>query len=104
MSGSPPKAPVERTLADVSNVPEAAVSNCSKLAAYSITSSARAISVGGTVRPSTFAALKLTTRSNLTELDRCLHREIGHLLTFKDAINIRGCSTHQIDVVHAVGQ
>jgi hypothetical protein len=33
--------------------------------AYSITSSARAISDGGTVRPSDFAALRLITRSNL---------------------------------------
>ena len=32
---------------------------------YSITSSARASSVGGTVRPSTLAVIRLTTRSNL---------------------------------------
>jgi hypothetical protein len=32
---------------------------------YSITSSARAISVGGTVNPSTLAVFKLTTSSNL---------------------------------------
>src|SRR5262249_54079006 len=34
-------------------------------AAYSITSSARASSVGGTLRPSAWAAVKLMTRSNL---------------------------------------
>ena len=37
----------------------------SNLRRYSITSSARAISVGGTVSPSFFAALRLITRSNL---------------------------------------
>src|SRR5215471_4198560 len=35
------------------------------LRGYSITSSARASSVGGTVRPSAFAALRLMTSSNL---------------------------------------
>ena len=34
---------------------------------YSITSSARASSAGGTVRPSAFAVLRLITNSNLTE-------------------------------------
>src|SRR5262249_20640555 len=40
-------------------------------AVHSITSSASARSVGGTVRPSTFAALKLTTRANLTGALEC---------------------------------
>jgi hypothetical protein len=48
MSGLPPKAAVERTSTDVSNVPEAAVSNRSKPTLYSITSSAGASSGGGT--------------------------------------------------------
>src|SRR6478672_2473026 len=38
----------------------------SKQHRYSITSSARAMSVGGTVRPSAFAVLRLITSSNLT--------------------------------------
>ena len=46
-----------------------AVSKCGRRcgcrARYSITSSARASSVGGIVRPSAFAAFKLTTSSNL---------------------------------------
>src|SRR5262245_9017949 len=42
-----------------------AVSRCSKQHPYSITSSARASSEGGTVRPSAFAVLRLTTSSNL---------------------------------------
>jgi hypothetical protein len=37
----------------------------SKINRYSITSSARAISAGGTVRPSAFAVLRLMTNSNL---------------------------------------
>jgi hypothetical protein len=43
----------------------AAVSNRSKAAHYSITSSARASRVGGTVRPSACAVIRFTTRSNL---------------------------------------
>src|ERR1019366_10168967 len=43
-----------------------ATSQCDKLASsHSITSSARAISVGGTVRPRAFAVLRLMTSSNL---------------------------------------
>ena len=37
-----------------------------QLALYSITSSARATSVGGTAMPSVFAVLRLTTSSNFT--------------------------------------
>src|SRR5262249_60590415 len=43
-----------------------AAHQCDKLAApHSITSSARAMSFGGTVRPSLFAVLRLMTNSNL---------------------------------------
>ena len=45
-------------------VPERAVSNRGKTCAYSITSSARACSVSGTVRPSALAVLRLSTNSN----------------------------------------
>jgi hypothetical protein len=41
------------------------VSRCSEEQCYSITSSARASSVGGTSRPSAFAVLRLSTRSYL---------------------------------------
>ena len=68
---------------------------------YSITSLASTSRVGGTVRPRTFAALKLTTRSNLT--GACTGR-LATLSPFKNAIDIGRCPTHQIDVVHAVGQ
>src|SRR2546430_3821805 len=46
-------------------LPGAAVSRCSNTACYSITSSARASSIGGTSRPSAFAVLRLIVRSYL---------------------------------------
>jgi hypothetical protein len=46
-------------------VPKAAVSNRSKVVFYSITSSARASTVGGTSRPSVLAVLRLMTSSYL---------------------------------------
>jgi hypothetical protein len=45
--------------------PEAAVSRCSKQRSYSITSSARASSVGGTSRPRALAVERLMANSNL---------------------------------------
>jgi hypothetical protein len=50
-----------------SYVPKAAVSNRSKAAPYSITSSAVASSDGGTVRPSIRAVSALMTSSNLVD-------------------------------------
>src|SRR6516162_3423145 len=44
-------------------------------AAHSITSSARARSVGGTVRPSAFAVLRLSTKSYL--IGACTSRAVG---------------------------
>ena len=48
---------------------------------HSITSSARASSVGGTSRPSALAVLRLMTSSNLVGL---LHRQVGGLGAFED--------------------
>src|SRR5258707_4139564 len=48
-------------------LPQAAVSICSKLHRYSITSSARARSDGGISRPSALARIKLMTKSNLVD-------------------------------------
>src|SRR5258706_1489748 len=59
-SAFPPIATKERTSRDVSNVPEADITSL-----HSITSSARASSVGEMVRPSALAGLRLTTNSNL---------------------------------------
>jgi hypothetical protein len=42
----------------------------SKMYLYSITSSPRASSIGGTVRPSAFAVLRLITNSNLVGCSR----------------------------------
>jgi hypothetical protein len=64
MSGLPPKADIKGDGCHVRLVPEAAVSSRSKVAPYSITSSARASKVGGTSRPSALAVLRLMTRSN----------------------------------------
>ena len=47
------------------SVPIADVSRCSKQLRYSITSSAVASRVGGTVMPNAFAVLRLRTKSNL---------------------------------------
>jgi hypothetical protein len=55
------------------------VSNRSKAALYSITSSARASSVGGTSRPSACAVFKLITTSYL--VGACTGRSARHLLT-----------------------
>ena len=57
------------------NLPQAAVSNRSKAAPYSITSSARASSVGGTSRPSALAVLRLITSSYL--VGACTGRSAG---------------------------
>ena len=46
-------------------MPQADSCTAAKLQCYSITLSARAMSVGGKVRPSAFAVLKLMTNSNL---------------------------------------
>ena len=53
--------------------------------AYSITSSARASSVGGTSRPSAFAVLRLMTSSNL--VGACTGK-IGRLGALEDAIDV----------------
>jgi hypothetical protein len=65
LSALPPLATEERTFGIGSFVPKAVLSRCNKLRCYSITSSARASSVGGTSRPSAFAVLRLMTSSNL---------------------------------------
>ena len=57
---------------------------------HSITSSARASSDGGSMRPSAFAVLRLTIR---LVPGRRLHRQVGGLLALEDAIDVaRGAS------------
>jgi len=55
---------------------------------HSITSSALACSVSGTVRPSALAVLRLITSSNLVRL---LHRQISRLGTLQYLVHERGC-------------
>jgi hypothetical protein len=69
MSALPPKADMCSALAYVCFGPQA------DIGAHSITSSARAISVGGISRPSAFAALKLITSSYL--VGACTGRSAG---------------------------
>ena len=52
---------------------------------HSITSSARASSIGGTSRPSALAVLRLITSSNLRRL---LNRQVGGLFALEDAIDV----------------
>ena len=67
---------------------------------HSITSSAVASSVGGTVRPSALAVLRLITSS----IPRWgLYREVCGLLTLKDTIDISSCATVLVDNIGAVG-
>ena len=94
MSALPPKADMCGARADVRLVPIADV------IAYSITSSARASSVGGTARPSALAVLRLIDQ---LILGRRLHRKVGGLLAFKDAVNIVSGAPELIDQIRSVG-
>jgi hypothetical protein len=58
MSALPPKADIETQSRDVRFVPKADILRCGRDWRYSITSSAGAISVGGTARPSALAVLR----------------------------------------------
>ena len=61
--------------------------------AYSITWSARVSSVGGSVRPSALAVLRLTTKM---ELGRELNRQIGRLAALEDLVDeARGLAIHR---------
>ena len=67
---------------------------------HSITSSARASSVGGTSRPSALAVLRLITSSIF---GRLLHRQVGGLFALEDAIDIAGRAAPQVDLIRAIG-
>ena len=69
-------------------------------ARYSITSSARASSVGGTVRPSALAVLRLIDQ---LVLRRRLHRKVGRLLALEDAIDVAGRAPVRVDEIGPVG-
>jgi hypothetical protein len=66
---------------------------------HSITSSARASSAGGTVRPSVFAVL----RDYQFELCGLLYRQISGLGTFENFFNVAGRPTVKIGLTCSVG-
>ena len=67
---------------------------------HSITSSARASSVGGTSRPSALAVFRLMTS---LVLGRRLHRQVGRLLALEDAIDVAGRAAILINRMHPIG-
>ena len=75
LSGLAPIADMRDGLPDFRLVPKPAVSRWSKLHRYSITSSARTSSDGGTSRPSALAVFTLSTRSYLVGV--CTGRSAG---------------------------
>jgi hypothetical protein len=81
------KADIGASSRHVRLVPKAAVSRCSEEQSYSITSSARASSVGGLSRPSTVVVIRLMTKSNLTDL---LNQKVARLRPAENLLeNIR---------------
>ena len=67
---------------------------------HSITSSARASSDGGTLRPSALAVLRLIDQ---LVLGRRLHRQVGRLLALEDAIDVAGRAAVLVDQIGAIG-
>ena len=65
MSALPPKADIGTQSWNVRFVPKADILRCGKKRRYSITSSARATSIGGRARPIARAVLRLTDSVNL---------------------------------------
>ena len=71
MSALPPKADIGTQPRDVRFVPKADILRCSKEQPYSITSSARASRVGGSVRSIALAVLRLRIKSNFVGCSTC---------------------------------
>ena len=67
--------------------------------AHSITSSARASSVGGTSRPSALAVLRLIDE---LEFGRLLDRQVGGLLALEDAVDVDGGAPEQVAIIRPV--
>ena len=66
---------------------------------YSMTSSARASSVGGTSSPRAFAVFRLITQ---LVFGRRLHREVGGLLALEDAIDVAGSLPVLVDQIRPI--
>ena len=67
---------------------------------YSITSSARASSVDGTVRPIAFAGLEVDQQ---LVLGRSLNRKIGRLIALENAIDVAGRVVHLLERIKSIG-
>src|SRR5215813_11659008 len=92
-----PVHPDEQTFSvsvDMSQRCRSGLMRCSKPQPHSMTSSARASSVGGTVRPSVVAVLRL-----VANLYRSLHRQIGRLFALEDAIGVTSCAPMLVDQI-----
>src|SRR5262249_42352202 len=99
MSALSPKADKQEKYRCVRFVPKAAVSDCSKAALYSMTSSARASSMGGTSMPSALAVTRLTAKSKMAGN---MMGKLGGAFAFQNPASI--CSKLPIIVrnVHAI--
>ena len=67
---------------------------------HSITSSARASSVGGTVEAERLGGLEV---DHQLVLGRRLHRQVGRLLALEDAVDIAGRAPVLVDVIGPIG-
>ena len=67
---------------------------------YSITSSARASSVGGTVEAERLGGLEVDDQ---LELGRRLHRQVGRLLALEDAVDVAGRAPVLVDKIRPIG-
>ena len=72
----------------------------SKYRRYSITSSARASSDGGTVEAERLGSLEV---DHQFVLGRRLHRQVGGLLALEDAIDVAGGLPVLVDVIGPIG-
>ena len=67
---------------------------------HSITSSARASSVGGTSRPSALAVFRLIAE---LELGRLLDRQVGRLGALQDLVDVVGGAPEQVRIIWSIG-
>ena len=67
---------------------------------HSITSSARASSVGGTVEAERLGGLEV---DHQLVLGRRLHRQVGRLLALEDAVDVAGRAPVLVDLIRPIG-
>src|SRR5262245_39956837 len=98
MSAVPPQAAEKRTLLEVRELPNAAVSKCSKDPLLDNLVGAREHSRGH-AEAKRLCCLKVDDQF---VLGRCLHRQVGGLLALENAIDIAGGKTVLVDSVRPV--